>query len=605
MDCYRNLLRNLVGSQISRIQDPRVLSALQSRTLHQGDLAYLRISDPAGSTRLVKVVGYGIEGKKVLPRCLLEDGTDTFLDLSKTHSFEVSDESRYAWHQKHKELEDAYLKKKIDQGDLQYLTESFPGTPGVRQARVIGYGKLKGTEMPILLYPDGRLRFLSFDNLKHVFSSSESRKRWLGVLDSGEWVEVEKNLRELPKSREELIRRARKQNAPSLLPSGPGPYLLDRASVTSETGANFEVRLLDEETSIPRVRRLSESLDQKFGVKAAYSREVLATQKWRGFFHESGSFLDPEGRMLREKKPIAVFSENVESDLIGDTEIHEIGHAKTHHNLDNGKPDPLGISFKAPEGKSLPTGEDYGIKHRSEFYQRYSQSDESRQHAYNFHNAVHQRKTSEVIRDFHRRGKLSCREAFGVNLKNFHESMTLAESKLTDVKLLNFRHTDLALEAQKEVSEHMNPRRVLNHSNYEFEVDAKGLSGAILIQTARAKTRIPIIGNAFERFIKPVIQKTSSGEIKLDFAGKTRLIHELRTYSLDYLGNQLSMLDHQFEALLQSEIQLTRIRANPETLLSLEEYLEAQSAFTRVKGSVNYSPEKTRNLSWVDPAGAE
>lgn len=450
MDCYRTLLDKIMGTRGSRIQDPRVISALKNRTLHQGDLAYLRIADSAGSVRLVKVVGYGVEGRKVLPRCLLEDGTDAYLDLAKTHSYEVSDESRYAWYQKQKELEDAYLKKKIDSGGLQYLTESFPGNPGVRQARVIGYGSLKGTEMPILLYPDGRLRFLSFENLKHVFSSPESRKRWLGVLDSGEWVEVEKNLRELPKSREALLQRARKQRTSSLLPSGPGPHLLDRAAVTPDAGANFEVRLLDEETSIPRVRKLAESLEQKLGVKAAYSREVLATKKWRGFFHESGTLLDSEGRILREKKPIAVFSENVESDLIGDTEIHEIGHAKTHHNLSAGKPDPMAISFRAIEGKSLPTGEDYAIKNRSEFYQRYSQSDESRQHAYNFHNAVHQRRTNEVIRDFHRRGKLSCSEAFGVNLKNFHESMTLAESKLTDVKLLNFRHTDLALEAQKD-----------------------------------------------------------------------------------------------------------------------------------------------------------
>jgi len=79
------------------------------------------------------------------------------------------------------------------------------------------------------------------------------------------------------------------------------------------------------------------------------------------------------------------------------------------------------------------------------------------------------------------------------------------------------------------------------------------------------------------------------------------VISRLRAYTDQYLGNQVRMLENQYQAIEKSKRMLEYVSKNPFAPVELSQYLKTQNAFIKVKTSVNYSPDKVENLLWVDP----
>jgi hypothetical protein len=599
--CLSSCLSSLITPQRALEKERKlVVELFQKRTLHQSPERYLTLVNRNGKTWHAKAIGYVESEGKTFAKVMLEDGYACLVDLETVASLRISDESRKLWSSRHEEFLKNLKNRTLHTGDAQYLTINGPESEGVFMVRVIGYETIGKETLPLVMHSEGYVRILDPDEFENAFSSAESKNRWLGIPGEQGVVHVKKTVSELPLRRQDLIERSGMEDLKNQqAPSGPAKVFLGKEPIDPNAPSDFEGLLLSEGTDSERIAKIAKSMDEKMNVKAIYSKDANAAYRSSGFSLKSATLSDESGTPIFRNQEIINLSDNVAQGKVSSTEIHEIGHAQTNKNIREGKPDPLAIQYSALPGKKLPGGADYGINLNSDYYHQFSSADESRQHAFNFHNAVHQRVTSEVIGDFAKNGTLETYRAFGVNLQNFHASMKIAKTTLDNLVIFNLRHTELALRAQKKLMMEFNERSIRG-KGFEFSLNNKEKTAEMIITTEMSKVMIPIVGNAFETLIKPLIRNDPDGSF-LQFSRNLETIPKLKTYVNHYLSNQLEMLDLQFKAIEKSKGYLETISTRPFDPMSLNRYLRIQNTFTQVKSSVNYSPKKVENLLWVDP----
>lgn|GEM_PF-3317347 len=601
--CLRSILSLPRTRELDRA---RVLGLFEKKTLHESPERFLTLTNREGRLFNSKVVGYVEHEGKSLAKVMLEDGYAIAVDLEKVKSLAISDESRALWEKKQQDFLRNLNQRTLHTGDAQYLTLDSPDSEGAFMVRVTGYEKVNDQVLPLVMHTEGYVRVLDPSEFENAFSSIEAKKRWLGMQTDEGLVMVKKSVTELPLKRKDLIERAGLQDLTNSSPiDGAQKVLLDGSFIEkTESGEqipeNFEAFLLGTPTGNDRISKMARSIDEKMNVKALYSEEANTAQNSLGFSLKHATLLDEKGNALYPNQEIINLSKHAQSGRIGSTEIHEIGHARTNRNLKEGKPDPLAIQYKALPGKPLPAGKSYGLDGSNDLYRQFSSADESRQHAYNFHHAVHQRVTSEVIADFSKRPELEAWKAFGVNLQNFHTSMRSAKQILESLEVFNLRHTELALYAQRKLALGFNQAGMVGQG-FEFTIPKSGKYAEVIITTQRSKVTVPVIGNAYETLIEPLIRDDGKG-IYLQFSKNSETIPKLRSYLNQYLWNQINMLDEQYIAIKKSKELLAPLSQYPFLPISLDDYLKIQNTFTQVKTSVNYSPKKVQNLLWVDPA---
>jgi hypothetical protein len=597
---YSCMASILHPSRAAQKERKKVLELLASRTLHESPARYLTLVNREGKTWHAKAVGYIDSEGKTLAKVMLEDGYATAVDLETVSSLRISDESRTLWTDRKSEFLRNLNQRTLHTGDAQYLTVNGPETEGVFMVRAIGYETVGKETLPLVMHTEGYIRILDPDEFENAFSSIESKNRWLGIPGEGGVVHVRKQVSELPLKRQDLIERSGLDGMkPEVVSTNAKQIFLGKDPIDPKAPADFAGILLQDGTGSERITKLAKSLDEKMDVKAIYSKEANSANGSIGFSLKNATLTDESGNTIFKDREIINMSDQVTRGTIGGTEIHEIGHARTNKNIREGKPDPLAIQYKALPGQKLPGGADYGINGDRDFYHQFSSADESRQHAFNFHNAVHQRVTSEVIRDFAKNAKMETHRVFGVNLQNFHASMESAKFTLDNLAIFNLRHTELALRAQHKLLLGFNERSIRG-KGFEFTLDQERGMAEMIITTDRSKVTIPIVGNAFETLIKPVIRQDADGRF-LQFSRDIAVIPKIKTYVHSYLGNQVEMLDLQFKAIEKSKGYLETLSARPFEPMSLKTYLKIQNTFTQVKTSVNYSAKKVESLLWVDP----
>ena len=599
--CLTSCLSNLLtpGRALDR-ERKVILHLFSKRTLHESPERYLTLMNREGKTYQVKAIGYIESEGKTLAKVMLEDGYATAVDLEKVTSLRISDESRKLWTARHEEFLKNLKNRTLHTGDAQYLTINGPESEGVFMVRVMGYEAIGKENLPLVMHSEGYMRILDPDEFENAFSSRESKNLWLGIPGDQGVVHVKKLVSELPLKREDLIARSGIENLKTeTLPANAKRVFLGKSSIDPNAPSDFEGFLLSESTDHERISKIAKSIDEKMDVKTIYSKDANSAKRSSGFSLENATLSDESGAPIFTNQEIINLSDHTTHGRISITEIHEIGHAQTNKNLKEGKPDPLAIQYTALPGKKLPSGADYGINKDRDYYHQFSSADESRQHAFNFHNSVHQRVTSEVIQDFAKREKIEIHRVFGVNLQNFHSSMSIAKSTLDNLALFNLRHTELALRAQHKLTLGFNERSI-SGQEFEFSLNRKQGIAEIIITTDKIKVSIPIVGNAYETLIKPLIRTDPDGSF-FQFSRNIESIPKIKNYANLYLSNQIEMLDLQFKAIEKSKGYLERISNSPFEPMSLSSYLKVQNAFTQVKTSVNYSPKKVENLLWVDP----
>jgi hypothetical protein len=577
-----------------------VVELFQKRTLHQSPERFLTLVNIKGKTWHAKAIGYVESEGKTLAKVMLEDGYATLVDLEKVTSLRISDESRNFWNSRHEEFLKNLKNRTLHTGDAQYLTLNGPESEGAFMVRVIGYETIDQETLPLVMHSEGYVRILGPDEFENAFSSAESKNRWLGIPSEQGVVHVKKLVSELPLKRQDLIERSGMEELKNQAPPSPSKKIfLGKEPIDPNAPADFEGVLLTEGTDSERIAKIAKSMDAKMNVKVIHSKDANTAYQSSGFSLKNATLSDEAGTPIFRNQEVINFSDHAAKGRVSSTEIHEIGHAKTNRNIKEGKPDPLAIEYTALPGGKLPGGADYGINQNRDYYHQFSSADESRQHAFNFHNAVHQRVSSEVIQDFAKNNTIETYRVFGVNLQNFHTSMKLAKTILENLLIFNLRHTELALRAQKKIILELNQRSIRG-KGFEFSLSRKESIAEMIITTELSKVTIPIVGNAFETLIRPIIRTDPSGNY-LQFSKNVEVIPKIKTYVNDYLSNQIEMLDLQFKAIEKSKDYLQRISARPFDPLSLNAYLKLQNTFTQVKSSVNYSPKKVENLLWVDP----
>ncbi len=599
--CLASCLGFLIREERAVEKDRKtVLELFQKRTLHESPERFLTLVNRSGKTFMVKAVGY-IDGTGgTLAKVMLEDGYAAEVDLAKVRSIRISDESRDLWMKKQEDFLKHLRTRTLHQSDAQYLTLDSPESEGAVMVRVVGYDTVNDEVLPLIMHTEGYTRILEPDELVHAFSSIESKNIWLGIPGEHGPVHVRKSVSELPLKRKDLVDRAGLTDLQSATPFENAQVIrLGKEPIDPNAPADFEGVLLHTGPENERITQLAKSLDEKMNVIAIYSREANEAYQSAGFSLRNAKISDESGTPIFENQEILNLSKASSKGQISSTEIHEIGHAKTNQNITKGKPDPLAIQYRAHPGTRLPGGADYGINMNRDFYHEFSSADESRQHAFNFHNAVHQRVTSEVIMDFSKTKKIEVQRVFGVNLQNFHSSMKIAMQTLENLAVLNLRHTELALYAQRKIGLDFSATGIRG-SSFEFILHKKGSFAEVTINTAQSKVTVPVVGNAYLTLIKPLIGMSSKGQVLL-FSKHPEVIPKLKTYLDQYLLNQIELLDQQFKAIEQSKVLLLPLSRSPFALMDLAGYLKHQNTFTRVKSSVNYSPKKVESLLWVDP----
>jgi hypothetical protein len=577
---------------LAGIQKNQLLEDLRTGKEILGDRRYLDVVGETGEVFHVKVTGYLMLNGKKYPKVLVPDGYAAKLDLRTLKWIEFSPESKAIWNKIEARMEEALKKKTLTEGDLQYLTVDLPRREGVYQVRVVGFAKRKGKPVPIVLHGEGDMRFLYPSELKNAFSSPDSKRFWLASSHDDGADLVEKHVHELPMSHQRLVERTRGINPNETTDLKHAKIIqIDRKVTTTTPGPDFEAFVVDESLGQGRFQKLGASIKKKTGISLVWAPD--ANQSIRGFFSKNAKVTDEAG-VVYEPARIINSSESITSGFISDTEIHEIGHAQTHRRLMDGIPDPLGVQYRALPKKRLKTGKDYQINRDPTFYQDFSSADESRQHAYNFYNSVHQRKSSEVITDFEKKGTLTAHQAFGVNLKNFHEAMDMAELRLEAVKIFNLRHRELAKAAQAQLETSFDLRSIMT-SKYDFLFKNDHENAILGMKTPESLVYIPVVGKAYDEILAPITSASKRG-VFMDFGKNVNAIPDLKDYAHRYLENQIKMLDEQEKAIETSEKILTELQANPNQDLTLDLYLDIQNFFTRVKSSVNYSPKKLGEL---------
>ncbi|MBU6154170.1 MAG: hypothetical protein KGP28_07695 [Bdellovibrionales bacterium] len=594
-------LKSMISEKtVSDGDKARVIELLDQGTLHQAPERYLSIKSRDGKIHRVKVVGCLEKNGKPQAKVIIENGTATLLDPEKTTTLMISEESRTFWENKHAELIKNLKEKTLDKGDAQYLTLDAPDHEGTFLVRVVGYIELGKETLPTIMLPDGEIKNLTPWDLDHAFSSLESKKFWLGTQDGSNTVIVRKHIHELPKKNADLLLQGDSHVSTSTLSENALPKIIlsgDPSSPPSDP--DFKAVLIGQGNGKTRIERLSKALDQKMGVKVIHSSAANEKNHSAAFSMKDATLKDESGKPIFLNQEIINASSYVKTGGVSSTEIHEIGHAKTNRNVMEGKPDPLAVKFHALPGEQLPGGSDYSIPSGPNFYPLFSSADEVRQHAYDFHNLVHQRVTSEVISDFSKKMEIEAYKVFGINLENFHSSLGAAKKTLDHLLILNLRNTELAMYAQERILRTFNERSPPN-SGFEFHWDQAKRAGEIRITTSKGKVTVPIIGKAFDSLLNPLIIKNQN-DTQLNLSQTPGCIPKLKVYVHDYLSNLIHMMDQQFNAIQKSRGPLEKLSQRPFTGLNQEKYLKLQNTFTKVKTTVNFSPDKVQNLQWVDP----
>ncbi len=580
---------------LAGIQKNQLLEDLRTGKEIIGDRRYLDVVGETGEIFHVKVTGYLMQNGKRYPKVLVPDGYAAKLDFKTLKWLEVSPESKGIWNKIETRMQAALDKQTLTEGDLQYLTVDLPKQEGVYQVRVVGFAKRKGKPTPIVLHGEGDMRFLYPNELKNAFSSPDSKQFWLSSShDEGAEI-VEKKVHELAMSHQKLVERTRSRVPTETTDLKDSKIIqLGRSVISAKPGPDFEAFVVDGSLGQGRFQKLGSSMKKKMGVTLVWAPD--ANQSIRGFYSKNAKIIDEAG-VLHEPVRIINASESIVSGAISDTEIHELGHAQTQRHLMDGIPDPLGVQYRALSRKRLKTGKDYKINRDPSFYEDFSSADESRQHAYNFYNSVHQRKNSEVIADFEKKGTLKVHQAFGVNLKNFHEAMDMAEARLEAVTIFNLRHRELAKAAQTQLEAGFNLHSIMG-SKYDFLFKNEHEAAIIAMKTPESQVYIPIVGKAYEQILAPITTASHQG-VFMDFSKNMNSISELKDYCHHYLENQIKMLEEQDKAIAVSKEILSELQSNPYRPLPLDQYLDIQNFFTRVKSSVNYSPKKLGELQWM------
>jgi hypothetical protein len=336
-----------------------------------------------------------------------------------------------------------------------------------------------------------------------------------------------------------------------------------------------------------------------------YSKELNVATKSEGITNPNAKIWDSEKNLVREHAKVVNNQALIESGLANATEVHEIGHVVTHDHLQKGIPDPQGIIYRAQDGKVLFTTEE-----RPNFYLKDGPSDEVRQFAFNIQNALHQRHTGELMEDFRRKEMISVSDVYGVNRENFLQALDSANEFANGLEIFHIRNSNLAQNARQKILENIRGDKLdpAHFSVYRFDSDPTFAFFRVILP--EGKVDIPIVGEAFKSFVAPV-------EIPAVLAddGSTKTIRkypyenfpgdaaELKDYALNYLQNELSMLDAQKIPLEKTLEKISELQKNPNRLMTRQEYFENRNLFIQVKKSVNLTPEKMLNLDWVIPHG--
>ncbi|MBC7398130.1 MAG: hypothetical protein H7333_11865, partial [Bdellovibrionales bacterium] len=314
-------------------------------------------------------------------------------------------------------------------------------------------------------------------------------------------------------------------------------------------------------------------------LKLIYSEEFNTAKKINGMQMSSAYIAPAKQAEVKSSRAIALYS-LAEKGELSDTGIHELGHMQTADNIKNNIPDPLAIRYRpiVKEGKQIPLP---SLPGSEDFYASFSQSDEVRQHAFNFWNATHQRVAREVLENFRIRKTIKAHELFGVNRTNFFESMDEALTRLQNIKTLNYR------------GEKLNTLALEKLESYDKLSYYTGFQ-SVFIDTPEGRVSIPLT---------PSVRKSLMKHTKFD--GKIRVLNTVKfpITRAKILGHVKSMLENanemyrrQKEALEAAEKIIADLKMNPDQELGQDQFLKLQDRLGRVKTSVNL---KTAHLNPV------
>ncbi|NDG83926.1 MAG: hypothetical protein EBX52_02685 [Proteobacteria bacterium] len=489
----------------------------------------------------------------------------------------------------------AFRDESLLEGDLQYLTVPATDTgKSVDWVRVVGFEREKGKKRVVILYPDGSLALRDEAWIKKAHPSPEAKAVWLGFDYGGSLLLAKKEVGELPLKREQWIARALGlESVPPLDRSKARTFIID-----DQAG-----KALDSSAGKGPIAKLGEALKQKMNVIMAAIEPV--EDEYCAVYRGDATIVDEDGTVRLDQKTIQMKNEVLESGRVSDTLLHEIGHAKTFQNLAKGIPDPLGVGFEALSGKKpLPDGTHYGINEEDGFYSEFSSADESRQYALNLRNALHQRATSDVIRDFSVNPSIPASKVYGFNLQNFFEMYSEALDRIEDLRIFNRRNRELATLAVQKLE------KILEHPGNlkisDFEVFSKlGSEPAVIdIRTGGAFVQVPVVGEAYDRILAP-IEFHSEGEIFFNFALRRESIPEIFAYSLEYLRNLVRAMERQAVHIEKVLPQVIDFGLHPSKPVTLREYLEFESEVAKVRTSVAVKPKWLGKLrSMVEKPGS-
>jgi len=474
----------------------------------------------------------------------------------------------------------AFRDESLLEGDLQYLTVPAPDTAeGVDWIRVVGFEIEKNKKFAVVLYPDGSLALREEAWFKNAVSSLKAKEVWLGFEHEGKLLLAKKQVDELPLNRGQWIARALGREA---VPP------LDRKAARTIRVDGSEGKELDVFAGTGPIARLGEALKQKMNTTlAAVAPEE---DEYRALYNGQATITDENGVVHEDRKVIQVKDEVLDTGRVSDTLLHEIGHVKTFQDLANGVPDPLGVGFEAlSDRKPLPDGTHYGINDEDGFYTEFSSADESRQYALNLRNALHQRATADVIRDFRAAPAIPASKVYGLNLENFFEMYTDALDRLEDLRIFNRRNRELAALAIQKLEKIFGNPKALKLSDFEV-FSPEGNEPAIVdIRTSGAFVQIPVVGAAYRQILAP-LEIHMDGELLYNFGLRKESITEILLYSYEYLQNLVRAMDRQAVHIQKVLPRVIELGLNPSKPVTLREYLEFQGEVMKVRSSLAVKP---------------
>jgi hypothetical protein len=479
-----------------------------------------------------------------------------------------------------KSIVKAFRDESLLEGDLQYLTVPAPDTPeGVDWVRVVGFEIEKNKKFAVVLYPDGTLALREEAWFKGAVSSLEAKEIWLGFEHEGKLLLAKKQVDELPLNRGQWIARALGREA---VPP------LDRKAARSIRVDGSEGKALDAFAGTGSIARVGEALKQKMNTTLA----VVAPEKdeFSAVYKGRATITDENGVAHEDRKVIQTKDKVLDTGRVSDILLHEIGHVKTFQDLAIGVPDPLGVDFHQLSAKKpLHDGTHYGINEVDGFYSEFSRADESRQYALNLRNALHQRATSDVIRDFSGQPELPASRVYGLNLQNFFELHEKALYFLEYLRIFNRRNRELATLAIQKLEKILKCPKPLKLSDFEVFSPVGNEPAIMAIRTSGAFVQVPVVGAAYRQSLAP-LEVHMDGELLYNFGLRKESITEIFLYSLEYLRNLVNAMDRQAVHIQKVLPWVIELGLNPSKPVTLREYLELQGEVAKVRSSVAVRP---------------